>query len=221
MKWCTHEGCDLAIRWEVSQISLPDTTFFDSDRMPQNLICGNGHAICYHCNEDAHAPCSCANWKKWKIRVDKELKHLEKTMSHLNTTAAIKTKGEDGDTEDDVTATKSKGDEIANALWVAANTKKCPRCTTPIEKDEGCNHMACRKCRHEFCWICMKDWHTHSQQTGGYFQCNRFEADAAGGATLGNREDNQDDDEDAGETILGGKATEAYFAMFPDGKEVQ
>ena len=48
----------------------------------------------------------------------------------------------------------------------AANTKKCPRCQTPIEKDEGCNHMACRKCRHEFCWICMKDWHTHSQHTG-------------------------------------------------------
>ena len=39
------------------------------------------------------------------------------------------------------------GEDIANALWVAANTKKCPRCTTAIEKDEGCNHMSCRKCR--------------------------------------------------------------------------
>jgi uncharacterized protein with PIN domain len=38
-------------------------------------------------------------------------------------------------------ALSASGDEIANALWVAANTKRCPRCNTPIEKDEGCNHM--------------------------------------------------------------------------------
>ena len=63
---------------------------------------------------------------------------------------------------------------LFTALWVAANTKKCPRCQTPIEKDEGCNHMNCRKCRKEFCWICMQDWSLHSDNTGGYFQCNRF-----------------------------------------------
>ena len=70
---------------------------------------------------------------------------------------------------------------MANALWVAANTKKCPRCSTAIEKDEGCNHMSCRKCRYEFCWICMQDWSLHSNTTGGYFQCNRFDAGAAKG----------------------------------------
>ena len=26
--------------------------------------------------------------------------------------------------------------DVANALWVAANTKKCPRCQTHIEKNE-------------------------------------------------------------------------------------
>jgi hypothetical protein len=46
--------------------------------------------------------------------------------------------------------------DVASALWVAANTKKCPRCQTPIEKNEGCNHMTCRKCRYEFCWICFQ-----------------------------------------------------------------
>ena len=71
------------------------------------------------------------------------------------------------------------GEYLANALWVAANTKKCPRCSAAIEKDEGCNHMSCRKCRHEFCWICMQDWTLHSNTTGGYFQCNRFDASAA------------------------------------------
>ncbi len=31
---------------------------------------------------------------------------------------------------------------------------KCPKCETPIEKDEGCNHMSCTVCGHYFCWIC-------------------------------------------------------------------
>lgn len=34
--------------------------------------------------------------------------------------------------------------------------------------------MSCRKCRYEFCWICMADWSLHNNSTGGYFQCNRF-----------------------------------------------
>jgi ariadne-1 len=24
-------------------------------------------------------------------------------------------------------------------------------------------HMTCRKCKHEFCWICFADWRTHKQ----------------------------------------------------------
>ena len=38
--------------------------------------------------------------------------------------------------------------------------------------------VSCRKCRHEFCWICMQDWSLHGASTGGYFQCNRFSASA-------------------------------------------
>jgi hypothetical protein len=32
----------------------------------------------------------------------------------------------------------------------------CPTCTTPIEKDSGCNHMTCPKCKKHFCWTCKK-----------------------------------------------------------------
>ena len=73
--------------------------------------------------------------------------------------------------------------DLANALWLAANTRPCPRCQLPIEKDEGCNHMTCRKCRYDFCWICREPWKLHTQATGGYFQCNRFtDVEAAGGS---------------------------------------
>ena len=69
---------------------------------------------------------------------------------------------------------KVDAQDIADALWISANTKRCPKCTAPIEKNEGCNHMTCRKCRHEFCWICMQPWSLHDASTGGFFQCNRF-----------------------------------------------
>ena len=47
--------------------------------------------------------------------------------------------------------------ETAN--WILANTKKCPMCNSRIEKNQGCNHMNCKICKHEFCWICMGiDW---------------------------------------------------------------
>ena len=34
------------------------------------------------------------------------------------------------------------------------NLKSCPSCTMLIEKDVGCNHMECTKCRIHFCWEC-------------------------------------------------------------------
>lgn len=46
-------------------------------------------------------------------------------------------------------------DDSETANWISAHTKECPRCQSTIEKNGGCNHMTCRKCRHEFCWVCM------------------------------------------------------------------
>ena len=38
---------------------------------------------------------------------------------------------------------KEKG-ESENAKWLYANTKACPACESPIQKNDGCNHMVCR-----------------------------------------------------------------------------
>ncbi|KAL6042367.1 E3 ubiquitin-protein ligase arih2 [Balamuthia mandrillaris] len=39
--------------------------------------------------------------------------------------------------------------------WAEANTKQCPNetCLSPIEKNGGCNHMTCSRCKYEFCWF--------------------------------------------------------------------
>ncbi|XP_021317848.1 probable E3 ubiquitin-protein ligase ARI8 [Sorghum bicolor] len=51
--------------------------------------------------------------------------------------------------------------------WVLANTKHCPRCRLPIEKNQGCMHMTCPPpCGHEFCWVCLDSWDNHTGCAG-------------------------------------------------------
>jgi 23S rRNA maturation mini-RNase III len=42
--------------------------------------------------------------------------------------------------------------------WLNTNTKKCPGCTSTIQRTEGCLHIICKRCNHEFCWSCLKLW---------------------------------------------------------------
>ena len=39
-----------------------------------------------------------------------------------------------------------------------ADLKRCPGCRTPTERNEGCNHMTCARCRMEWCFECQKQW---------------------------------------------------------------
>lgn len=63
-------------------------------------------------------------------------------------------------------------DDSETSNWISANTKECPKCVSTIEKNGGCNHMTCRKCKYEFCWVCMGVWSDHGQS---WYNCNRFE----------------------------------------------
>ena len=49
--------------------------------------------------------------------------------------------------------------------WLSANSKQCPRCRIPIEKNGGCNHMTCRPpggCGYEFWWSCRCEYPRHT-----------------------------------------------------------
>lgn len=67
---------------------------------------------------------------------------------------------------------KKCADDSETANWISANTKECPKCNSTIEKNGGCNHMTCRKCKHEFCWMCMGLWSEHGTS---WYNCNRFQ----------------------------------------------
>ncbi|RCH80044.1 hypothetical protein CU098_002904, partial [Rhizopus stolonifer] len=71
---------------------------------------------------------------------------------------------------------KKCADDSETANWISANTKECGKCHSTIEKNGGCNHMTCRKCKHEFCWVCMGPWSEHGTS---WYTCNRFDENSS------------------------------------------
>lgn len=37
-----------------------------------------------------------------------------------------------------------------------AQIKRCPMCRVPIERNDGCAQMMCKRCKHVFCWYCLQ-----------------------------------------------------------------
>ncbi|CAK9293171.1 unnamed protein product [Gordionus sp. m RMFG-2023] len=59
-------------------------------------------------------------------------------------------------------------DCLTIALW----TKKCSDDSETLNYLRANTKDACRECKHEFCWMCLKDWSTHNKE---YSQCSNFE----------------------------------------------
>jgi len=57
-------------------------------------------------------------------------------------------------------------------FWIKKHTKPCPGCQSPVEKNNGCDHMACSQCRAQFCWLCLTRLDFHSAP----HTCNRYVA---------------------------------------------
>ncbi|XP_038072929.1 ankyrin repeat and IBR domain-containing protein 1-like [Patiria miniata] len=160
LKWCPVAGCGRAVQMPQRDPTTPYATSSNrpsgasSPSTPPSIShavdCGQGHIFCWDCSGDAHEPCCCENWKKWMDKI-----------------AEIK--------PEELASTDSETELAANCLWLVTNSKPCPKCTAPIQKNDGCNHMKCTKCKHDFCWVCQEAWSKHSSETGGYFRCNRFE----------------------------------------------
>ncbi|KAL6893513.1 hypothetical protein ACP4OV_007611 [Aristida adscensionis] len=81
---------------------------------------------------------------------------------------------------------KNRG-ESENIKWILNNTKSCPKCFKPIEKDGGCNLVRC-KCGQYLCWLCggpTGQEHTWSSIAG--HSCNRYKEEGGGNAVDASR----------------------------------
>lgn len=76
----------------------------------------------------------------------------------------------DGMTCDEYDLPRADGELHACERWIDGHTKTCPKCHAHIEKNEGCDHMTCLKCKHEFCWICLAPY-SRIKRHGAYLHC--------------------------------------------------
>ncbi|XP_071447083.1 ankyrin repeat and IBR domain-containing protein 1-like [Hetaerina americana] len=171
IKWCPMPGCGRAVRLpEVERVLLlhqhaatpssllsspPPSPGWPPPVVSHAVDCGRGHLFCWECLGEAHAPSGCAQWREWRRKI------LEVRPEELRPSPP---------------ATALEMEDAANCLWLVTNSKPCPNCRSRIQKNEGCNHMKCSKCKFDFCWVCLESWKKHSSATGGYFRCNRYEA---------------------------------------------
>eukprot|EP00993_Chasmostoma_nieuportense_P000409 NODE_1378_length_1528_cov_13.167737_g1305_i0.p2 GENE.NODE_1378_length_1528_cov_13.167737_g1305_i0~~NODE_1378_length_1528_cov_13.167737_g1305_i0.p2 ORF type:complete len:269 (+),score=66.04 NODE_1378_length_1528_cov_13.167737_g1305_i0:679-1485(+) len=64
--------------------------------------------------------------------------------------------------------------ESDNLAYITSHTKPCPTCSTPIEKNEGCMHMTCTRCKSDgkpkdWCWICGEVWDFQGRHGNNWF----------------------------------------------------
>ncbi|XP_078091704.1 ankyrin repeat and IBR domain-containing protein 1-like isoform X2 [Mustelus asterias] len=150
IRWCPTPGCERAVRLTCQRSgSTMDQLNFPLLSAPA-VDCGKGHLFCWECLGEAHEPCDCQTWKNWLQKIT-EMKPEE--LAGVN----------------------EAFEDAANCLWLLSNSKPCANCKSPIQKNEGCNHMQCAKCKYDFCWICLEEWKKHSSSTGGYYRCTRYE----------------------------------------------
>lgn len=78
-----------------------------------------------------------------------------------------------------------------NLAWKKTNTKKCPNCKVDVYKNSGCMHMVCTKCKHSFCWVCLREPKNHG--SNHIASCNNPPPE------IEEKMNNQSDDESAKE----------------------
>lgn len=116
------------------------------ERVYHAVRCPNPHCDC-HLRSSAASPaileCACG---EEVCAVCKEESHFPAPCTLARVATALV---QDGD--------------FANSEWIRSNTRPCPKCEVSIEKNNGCNHMRCARCRHEFCWTCGVAWGPHQE----------------------------------------------------------
>ncbi|XP_073267035.1 probable E3 ubiquitin-protein ligase ARI8 isoform X1 [Populus alba] len=116
-----------------------------------DVICRCAYSFCWNCTEEAHRPVDCATVAKWILKNSAESENMNWQKVFMSPVNGFRSR-------------------------ILANSKPCPKCKRPIEKNQGCMHITCTPpCKFEFCWLCLGAWSDHGERTGGFYACNRYE----------------------------------------------
>jgi len=140
--WCPTAGCGNALVREAQSVA-PTRGARANKRNATGRRVGTSMIMCYKCQYSWCTECkipwhfevTCAEYQKWVA--DEKNKMVMLAAKEAQKVA------------------KEAKEMDMYMEWVRKHTKACPKCSTIIEKNGGCNHMTCRKCRHEFCWLCL------------------------------------------------------------------
>ena len=146
VRQCPYPDCQSVVKMSESEKLNWKESLKISPPVSKGVDCGKFHFFCWECGSpESHAPLSCSLWQQWLTRCEE-------------------------------VAASGGGKLSKNELsWLITNSRQCPNCHLVIQKTDGCNHVKCAKCHFDFCWVCLRNWKTHSSSSGGYFYCNRYE----------------------------------------------
>ncbi|KAH6953372.1 hypothetical protein DER45DRAFT_575760 [Fusarium avenaceum] len=158
---CPSQECQRLLTYEEIQLYAKEETFHEYDeylklkalsQMPSFMWClaekcssGQIHDLIF----DSHV--SCAECE------------FEMCFTH-------QVKWHEGLTCEQYESLKRTGDPESEETqkWIATNTKPCPECGIHVQKGNGCFHMTCSLCHHEFCWEYLASWRDIRSGSGGY-----------------------------------------------------
>ncbi|RTE68330.1 hypothetical protein BHE90_017291 [Fusarium euwallaceae] len=158
---CPSLGCGRRLEYEEVRLYASDEAFFKYDEYLKmealNQIPSFRWCLAEHCSSgqihdlifDSHVACGDCGYQ----------------MCFYH-----QVKWHEGLTCEEYDSLKENGDPRFQETqdWMMANTKSCPECGINLQKGDGCFHMTCTLCRHQFCWECLASWNDIMTGLRGY-----------------------------------------------------
>jgi len=64
-------------------------------------------------------------------------------------------------------------EKVGNFVRIVMIAEPCPNCGVMVQKNGGCPHMMCSKCKYEFCWSCLGSYKRYRHAEGFEKYCGQ------------------------------------------------